>query len=85
MIHVHIKVLKHCPKKHLRKNRLEEKKMITHYPILRCGQCHHLTILFFSLAFKLIVSGVNTKTAKCEMKAATKLKAYCQQHRTTGN
>lgn len=47
MIQVHIKVLKHFPKEHLRKNRLEEKKMITHYPILRCGKCHSLTVIFF--------------------------------------
>ena len=47
MIHVHIKVLKHCPKEYLRKSRFEKKKMITHYPILRRGQCHSLTVIFF--------------------------------------
>lgn len=47
MIQVHIKVLKHFPKEHLRKNRLEEKKMITHYPILRRGKRRSLTVIFF--------------------------------------
>ena len=47
MIQVHIKVLKHFPKEHLRKNRLEEKKMITHYPILRRGKRRSLTVAFF--------------------------------------
>ncbi|MXQ82533.1 hypothetical protein E5288_WYG009759 [Bos mutus] len=36
-------------------------------------------------AFKLIVSGLNTKIAKCEMKAATKLKMCNQQYGTSDN